>query len=323
MDVTDGPSRLRRLLRSAGAAAAIAAVAGCSSAEPEAPTGSPSPTVSESLRATPTPHTRTSTCADRAADIDRSIAAIEAEIAAQEAELERDRRRAAELRAIRDQYPGGWSDGTVERARSTGLAIRKGVIVLQFESGGGTGWFIDEHHVVTNSHVAGSDGRPTGWTVEGERVQLRRIARDQDLSPDVAVLRTDFTGTPLSTGSSTDLDPGTPVVQVGHPIGAGNWLISLGHYLYREKRDYVGLDPTTVMYSSVPGRQGVSGAPVATLDGTIVGLTYGASPRKQGGAMGEAPQPAEPDVLDYEIAPKVWGNHVPIEIVRDHYEEWA
>lgn len=318
---------LRRLFRTAGAIAALTSIAGCSGPE-TGDTGSPGATATSAPTTTSTPTTPSPTpeptpCEDRAADLEEAIARVEAEIESLEREVERDRRTATELRAIRDQYPGGWSAETIEAARAAGQSIRDGVVVLEFESGGGTGWFIDDHHVITNSHLADGDGRPTGWTIDGEQFRLRPVARDQDRSPDVAVLRTDFAGTALSTGSSSDLERGTPVVQVGHPTGMGNWLTSLGHFLYTEVQNYVGIDPTTAMYTSVPGGQRVGGAPLVTLDGQVVGLSYGATSRDENRPADEAPEPAEADVVDYEITPRVWSTHVPIETVRDHYEEWT
>lgn len=326
MDLTDERPVARRLLRMAGAVAALTGVAGCAELTTEAtPTRTRTPTDSPTPRPTPSPTPTASTpnCADRAADLDAKIDRLDREIDEAERTLARQRRTLAELQGIRDKYPNGWAADTVDTARSVGRAIRESILVLETAVGRGTGWFIDDHHVITTSTLADVMDDPVGWTVTGEKVRLEHVARDQDGSPDIALLRTEFAGTPLPTRRAADLDHGTPVVQVGHPRGAGNWLTALGHYLYRRDRNYIGVDPTTVLYSSVTGRDGVAGAPLVTTEGEVIGLTFGSSPREPSSPDDVAPEPADPTVVDYEIAPKVWANHVPIEIVRGHYDAWT
>lgn len=325
MDLSDDRRTLRRLLRTAGVVG-LGALAGCSSTEPGT---TPSPTSTPPSTKTPTPTppaqstTSTTACETRVAELDRSIDRLAAEIQSVEADLETFERTETELEAIRDHFPRGWNDAPLDRARTTGQAIHEGVIVLEFETGTGTAWFIDDHHLVTAGHLIDPDPPPHGWTIDGDRIDLELVARDQDNAPDVAVLRTGATGTPLSRGSSTDLDPGTPVLHVGHPAGGGNWVTALGHYLYRAEQRFVGIDPTMLLYSSVPGSQRMSGAPLVTLDGAVVGSTAGTANREPRRPDDEPPTPAEPTVVDYEIPPKVWGTHVPIETVVEHYDTWV
>lgn len=336
-DESGGPDRAGRTrwLRRAGAVAAAVGLAGCSStgdgevdatasAAPTRTAGEPTTSTPPSAGGTPTarPPSPTPSCEATVDELRDELSAVERELESVREAHETTQRTLSELRAVRDYYPDGWSSAMVDAARAVGEQIRPSVIVLEFEGGGGTGWFINEHHVVTNSHVVRSEGTPTGWTIDGESFTLERVASDDDLSPDLALLRTDFSGTPLPTADHSDLEPRTPVVHVGHPFGAGNWVIALGHSLWKQEQDFIGIDPTTVLYSSVPGRQGVSGAPLVTLDGAVVGVTYGAISRAER-VRSEAPEPADTRVIDYEIAPKVWGNHVPIEIVEAKVEEWT
>ena len=326
MDLNGNRRTVRRLVRIAGGVVGLGALAGCSSTESEttpSPTANPTPTATPSptpqVRSTPT----TTACETRLAEVDRSIDRLEAEIRAVEADLETLDRTETELEAIRDHYPGGWDDATLDRARTTGQEVRHSVLVLEFETGTGTAWFIDDHHVVTAGHLVDPDPPLHGWTLNGTQIDLEVVARDQDNAPDLAVLHTEYNGIPLARGTSTDLDAGTPVFHVGHPSGGGNWVTALGHYLYRTEQRFVGIDPWEALYSSVPGSQRMSGAPLMTLDGTVAGLTAGSANREPRRPDDEPPTPAEATVVDYEIPPRVWGTHVPIETIIEHFETWV
>lgn len=331
----DRPSPTRRLLRAAGAVAGLGALAGCSSSEPDSSptpagteppspadtaipgaTSSPTPAASP----TPTPSPTPAVCEELEAEIE----SVEAEIERVRPQLRTVRQERARLLGIRDQLPGGWDQATIDKARAIGLAIRDSVLVLEFDSGGGTGWYVDEHHVITNAHVASNTGMPVGWTVDGEKLAPTRVAMDDNWAPDVAVMRTETPGKPLPLGSSDDLLPSDPLVMVGHPFDAGNWRIALGHYLWTQTDETAPApsDESPIHYSSLPGRSGVSGAPVVTFSGKVVGLTFGGTNRGESRLLSESPEVHDDTVVDWPIAPKAWGKHVAVETVRDRLDEW-
>lgn len=338
---------LGQLLRSAGAVAGLAGLAGCnalggtdsgpdsgdraadtpadanasSSPPTTGPTAQPTAAGGEPGTATATPAPTATPCPD-ADPVEADISSVETEIADVQSQIDERNREITRLLGLRGQLPDGWDDATLAAARATAESIRASVVVLQFEFGGGTGWFIDESHVITNAHVASPPSEATVFTLDGRELSATVVGRVENWRPDVAVLETDGTGDPLPLGSSEDLDPRTPVVQVGHPFGAGYWVTSLGRYLWRKEAFGQGSDYDT-LYTSVVGRQGVSGSPLVNLDGEVVGLTWGAVDRDGTRQAGQAPDPASPRVVDYPIAPNAWGQHVPIETVVDRYKRWT
>ncbi len=215
-----------------------------------------------------------------------------------------------------------FSPEIVEQAREVGLQARKSVVVLAvpFESGsgGGTGWFLENGIIITNEHVVANlkDGSViTGYTLDGDTFRAQVI--NYSVIPDIAVLRTDYTNAPpLPVGSSNELTPGQPLVQVGHPGGIGNWVISLGGYVSMEGDSFRG---------DVPGRPGVSGSPILTLDGKVVGLTNGSTPAEPSEAnfAGPGTPPSNSEVVQSFSMPATYSTHSSIELVLEKVAEWA
>ena len=352
-ETTDLGLGARRLLRAGGAVAGLLSLAGCSAlggdadsaagdaeatpaAQEDAPgpnqgsaTGSDgsttaAPTQTEGPatgpQSTATPAPTATPCPDPD-PIESDIRALDAEISDLETTIDEDRQTVARKQGIRGQLPGGWDEAVLASAESLAESVREHVVVLESEMGGGTGWFIDERHIVTNSHVVAGAPEPTVWTVDGEEGSSSLVGRVDSWRPDLALLETDIDGSPLPLGASADLDPGQPVLQVGHPLGFGYWVPSLGRYLRHEEAFGRNADYDDI-YTSVVGRQGVSGSPLLNLDGEVVGLTWGGTDRTGPQDPDEPPAPAPERVADYPIAPRVWGQHLPVETVVEYYEAW-
>ena len=207
------------------------------------------------------------------------------------------------------------------KAKELGLKVRKSVVYIaakydRFSYAQGTGWFLDSQgHIVTNHHVMEGAKELNLWTVDG--TEYKATVKGKSKNSDVALLKIDADSTPsLPVGSSDSLEKEQPVLDVGHPSTVGNWIISLGRYTgpvrYEEAPNDLG--------SSLPGTQGNSGAPLVTLDGLVVGLTYGGMPK-------EARMPSEtPSVTDdrvhEELEPRMVALHVPIERAMKHIQKW-
>lgn len=230
-----------------------------------------------------------------------------------------------EIERARERYRAErhWADeATRETALEIGLELRESVVAIEVisdvASASGTGWFLEEDLVVTNSHVvsdaAGAD-EFYGWTVDGERFDLEYVNRVEGLSPDIGLARTDFSGTPVTTGDSTELDDDTDLLAVGHPGSYGNWQITLGEFT--ERRDRYETDE---LVTTVPSLQGSSGSPTATLDGEVVAMLKGADgfPTLDG-----APDPVDPRPQTLPFAEKENVLHDPIEAVVDRVEGWT
>lgn len=207
----------------------------------------------------------------------------------------------------------------VEQAREVGLQARKSVVVLEvpleFGSSGGTGWFLENGLIITNEHVvANAEGVITGYTLDGDTFSAQVI--NSSVDHDIAVLRTDYTNAPpLPVGSSKELTPGQPLVQVGHPGGFGNWVISLGGFVSMEGEAFRG---------DVPGMSGVSGSPILTLDGKVVGLTNGSTPAEPPEEYrGPGTPPSNSEVYQSISMLAQYSTHITIDIVLQKVAEWT
>jgi serine protease Do len=169
---------------------------------------------------------------------------------------------------------GEFSSDAFERAEATARDARDGVVTVRGENGsGGTGWVIDADrgHVVTNSHVVAESTSFSIETFAGATAGAARIGYHESLVPDVALLETDADGlTELPVGNEADLEPGDPLVTVGHPGAVGNWIMSIGrHDSYEPGIDW--------LLSTVPTSRGNSGGPLMTVDGEVVGVVSGST----------------------------------------------
>ena len=209
---------------------------------------------------------------------------------------------------------------TRRRAREAGLATREGVVYLQMRTGDGlyvgTGWVLDDEHVVTNGHVVERGSDVTCYTLGGDELAVERVGSSR--RPDVALLRTDDDPpAALSTGTAADLDEGQPLVQVGHPGSVGNWVVSLGRFSGRT--GVFGTGDT--LKSTVPTARGNSGSPLVTLDGDVVGTTF-ANTTTTSRFPGAAPEPSDPAVRE-AFRPDSTALHVAVGRVESLVDRWT
>lgn len=349
---TDGLAhRIGRLRASLGAvgAAAGAGLAGCNSlgggestsTDTPAP-GSETPsggseettedggggaTATPTATATPGPAAGLSDdeCSDKLDTLQPKLEDAKAERDALQAEIPRLSRRKENLGGISDLY-APVPDDVRSTAKSIGTNAREAVVFLELESGMASGWYIDQHHIMTNAHNViagpGSTRSAVAWTLDGDERETTLVDYDEDQSPDAALLRTDETApNSLSLGTDPDTASTEYAVQVGHPGGIGNWLISLGK-IDSVRPDSHGKDTYTELTSTVPGRSGVSGSPLLDLNGEVIGLTFAGSPI-QGKPIDKAPLLAEPIVYDRPISTLSTAIHVGVSAVKDRYNAWT
>jgi serine protease Do len=352
VDVSD-ESRLRRLARRTGALAAVASLAGCPAQSgdgddagggSEGATGGeggadPAQTATQAGESDPTTTTTaTSDCESRVADRQSELDALDGRIATAEQQLKHTRETAAAWEAKRGELPDGHPQERLDAAKSVAADIRESVVVINAGRGLGTGWFVGDGLVMTNAHNIAQFGRVasdiTGYTLDGTELTFEVVEYVENNSPDVALLRTGGTTRPaLALADSSDLEPGTPLVMVGHPGGVGHWVVSLGLYV-RKSNDgdggaetapsSDGFQPVPSLLSSVPGRQGNSGSPMVTMDGEVVAMLNGSQTRDQDSQNGRrGPTVAEPFVYDWPASPRAWSVAVPVELVREKYSAWA
>lgn len=351
MDVTTNPSRrpaFRKLAAAAGALFAVS-LAGCSDANTDSASGADDGTDRDPLVATTAgPGTRAAN-ADGGDPTDQNgepvdvtcdeeaLASLEDERYALEEQLLELEPRVNALRTgerateyLLGQIESGFSGRTIEQGRTVGIAARSSVVVLQIVEGGtptnhATAWFVDDGYLFTNAHnvyPSGPDTEFQGVTQDGDRFDVEVVDLFEEMFPDVALLRTGYRGSdPLPLTAVDELEPGQPLVQVGHPGEIGFWIISMGRFIEDRPEWTFDQEPFTALKSVVPGRPGVSGSPVLTLDGAVVGMTNGG----QAVANREigAPAPVAPDIVfDGPIGDVAISLHDGSDILERKLEEW-
>ncbi|MDZ7700581.1 MAG: serine protease [Halobacteriales archaeon] len=269
----------------------------------------------------------TAECEDELETLEAERETVRAEIDRLEAALPMRRRKRSNLEGIASLFDPPAED-VVATAKAVGTAAREAVVFLQAGQGIATAWYIDDHHLVTNAHnvfdfVSGETRESTVWTLGGEEHAASVVGINESLRPDVAVLRTEAAApAALPPGTTPPGDSREPLVQVGHPGGIGNWMITLGNLRSIGQYGRESDEPYFELETDVPGRQGVSGSPLLNFDGEVVGLTYAGSP-VQSKQADEQPIVADPLVYDRPIASLSYGFHVAIDDVMGYYEEWT
>ncbi len=197
-----------------------------------------------------------------------------------------------------------FSDEIKAQAQQTVDAVRSSVVFISSDIGNGSGFLISEDGLVmTNWHVVNGATDITVWLLDGHSYKAKILGSSQ--SPDVALLRIDapIGAVALTIGSSLELLPNQTVVNVGHPDGVGQWVATVGSFLEHQEG--------TPLVSTIPGLPGVSGSPLLDLQGRVVGLVYGGTPREIQN-LGEHPVPSSIDVHEY-LVPNSLELAVPIE----------
>lgn len=335
----------RRLARRLGAVAALTALAGCGD-RTEAD-GQPQQGVEDStdLDSEHEPSTTTVTDsgddarATTTADCETRREALDKEVTKHEVEIENLEWEYKEIDVPRrglsytaDQIENGFPAATLETAETVTTAARESVVHVTVlsdgeESATGTGWFVSPDEILTNAHVVRDNytqevaDRCRITRVDGSQFEAVVTGTPPEYQPDMALLRAEETGPPLELGTDLDLEPGQPLVQVGHPGGVGYWYHTLGRFVARE---HWMLPDETEYYdikTTVPGLEGASGSPVLDLEGRVVGLTWGGVPAWER-LPGEPPVVAPAVVYDTPLIQVTISSHLGAESISRYLEEW-
>jgi putative serine protease PepD len=138
----------------------------------------------------------------------------------------------------------------------------------------GSGFLIDERHIVTNQHVVGSADNVTVRFHDGEEAQARVLGTDP--STDVALLELseeheDAAVLPL--GSTESLRIGDPVIAIGSPFGLqGTVTTGIVSALDRDIRAPDGFTIDGAIQTDAALNQGNSGGPLLDGAGRVIGM---------------------------------------------------
>jgi putative serine protease PepD len=137
----------------------------------------------------------------------------------------------------------------------------------------GSGFVIDERHVVTNQHVVDDAGQVSIRFANGDEADARVVGTDA--STDIALLELEGGRdvTPLDLGSSESLEIGDPVAAIGSPFGLEGTLTSgVVSGLDRDLRAPNGFTIDGAIQTDAALNSGNSGGPLLDSQGRVVGV---------------------------------------------------
>lgn len=223
-----------------------------------------------------------------------------------------------------------FSNEVLNTAKEVGLEARRAVVMVVGKSGLGTGFHIGDGYFMTNRHVVSDDAVGDSVSLDifpelsigTSSIEATLIGKTEDgfEIPDIALLKSSTIDIPsLTYKTATDMEVGQPLVLVGHPRSAGEWIISIGTFTdYTENvtSDYTPSDNEAAQFvSDIPARSRSSGSPTLTLDGEVVGILYASA---SGPVYKTAPEKVHTNLLDHPD----YDAHVHSVIFDEYFSEW-
>lgn len=244
-----------------------------------------------------------------------------------EAELTLREERIEELERKVGSY---YSQATIHAAREVMNKAKDAVVHFTTNYGGGvtsggTGWFVDEHTVITNGHVIEeyyngnaedmtihtTEGNELSFTIEGAKNTFENNAH---VDIGVISIRESALAT-LDIGSTSTVDIGDPLVQVGHPSMIGNWIGALGERIETH---------TSNLTMEIPSKSGNSGSPVMNLDGDVVGCTHSSGPRITLSSGDGVPRSDMTELyMRYPYRETHQAHALKTDTIKKYYEDWG
>ena len=150
----------------------------------------------------------------------------------------------------------------------------------------GSGFIISENgYIVTNYHVVENSTSIKVTTYNGQAYDATLVGYDE--SNDVAVLKIDATGlTPVTMGSSENLNVGDEVVAIGNPLGELTFSLTKGNVSAKDREVTLSANVTmNLIQTDAAINSGNSGGALFNMYGEVVGIT---NAKYSGSASGEA-----------------------------------
>ncbi|WP_412102770.1 S1C family serine protease [Plantactinospora sp. KLBMP9567] len=147
-----------------------------------------------------------------------------------------------------------------------------GVLSVRAGRAGGSGFAVDEGHVITNSHVVAGATTVSVVGQDGRRLAAEVVGRDP--GSDIAVLRVSSAGAlrPLRLAAA-DVRVGEPVLAVGSPLGlSGTVTAGIVSALDRQVRLGNSGARQSAIQTDASINPGNSGGPLVNARGEVVGV---------------------------------------------------
>jgi V8-like Glu-specific endopeptidase len=142
------------------------------------------------------------------------------------------------------------------------------VVHIETNTGGGTGFFIEEDIVATNNHVIKGAWHATIKTVDGQVYDVIEVVAASE-NPDLALLRVDGKGTPVTLNTQT-AEMGSTIFSIGAPLGI---FPTMNTGIIANNRHTE--NGTSFYLSNIPFLMGNSGGPIFNAKGEVIGVVVG------------------------------------------------
>ncbi|GAA3740920.1 hypothetical protein GCM10022225_25320 [Plantactinospora mayteni] len=178
---------------------------------------------------------------------------------------------------------GGTVPNDLVGAAATALP---GVLSVRAGRAGGSGFAVDERHVITNSHVVAGATTVSVVGQDGRRLDAEVVGRDP--GSDIAVLRVSSAGVlqPLRIAAA-DVRVGEPVLAVGSPLGlSGTVTAGIVSALDRQVRLGNSGARQSAIQTDASINPGNSGGPLVNARGEVVGVNTAIATLEGSGNIG-------------------------------------
>lgn len=142
------------------------------------------------------------------------------------------------------------------------------VVHIETNTGGGTGFFLEEDIVATNNHVIKGAWSATVKTVDGQIFNVIEVVAATE-NPDLALLRVDGKGTPV-TLNTQNAEMGSAICSIGAPLGI---FPTMNTGIIANNRHTE--NGTAFYLSNIPFLSGNSGGPIFNNAGEVIGVVVG------------------------------------------------
>lgn len=133
--------------------------------------------------------------------------------------------------------------------------------LIKIETTNGSGFFVDEHLIVTNFHViVGVTSIKIGFSAADDMFKIESIEA-YDAENDLILLRVDYEGVPLSLGDSNALQDKDGICQVGYP----DWEPTIENGAFESSNG-------NLLQFTATSSGGSSGSPILNTNGEVVGV---------------------------------------------------